>query len=200
MGRHKEYDPTEALEGARKLFLERGFSATSVADLAEATGLNKKSLYAEFGSKQELFESALLRHRQENNVRVVGPMETESAGLAEIRSALERWGRSGRGAAAGLGCLLCNTASERSAQDPAARKHVRAYLRRMTAAFRNALQRAADRGELVDGVDIDAEAGFLASHAMGQLTLIRSKAMPELVEPAARVALAHLDALEAGPP
>ena len=198
MGRHKEYDPSDALESARKLFLERGFSATSVADLAEATGLNRKSLYAEFGSKQDLFEAALQRHRDENSGRVVAPMESETAGLSEIRGALERWGRLGRGAGAGLGCLLCNTASERSAQDPGARKHVRAYLRRMTAAFHNALQRAADRNELVEGVDTDAEARFFTSHAMGQLTLIRSKAMPELVESAARVAIAHLDSLAVG--
>lgn len=199
VGRHKQYDPEEVLERARRVFHEKGFAATSVADLVEATGINKKSLYAEFGNKQALFEAALDRHLCVNNTRVVGPMEAPDAGLEEVRAALRGWGRGARGRGAGLGCLLCNTASERAARDPGARKHVRKYLRRLRAAFANALGNAAERGELADGVDVEAQAEFFTSHGIGQLTLIRAKVLPELVEGACEVALRHLDSLRARP-
>ena len=198
MGRRKEYDPNDLLEQARRLFLEQGFEATSIADLEERLGINRKSLYAEFGGKQDLFEAALELHHAVNVSRRFEPLETPDAGLAEIRAEIEALGAGARGSMAGRGCLLCNTASERSAIDPASRKHVRAYLKRIRAAFQNALTNARAAGDLDPSVDIEAEARFFASHGIGQLTIIRSNAAPDIVEAAAEVALAHLQSLGSG--
>lgn len=52
-------------------------------------------------------------------------------------------------------------------------------------------------GEIAATVDIDDEANFLTSHAIGQLTLIRSKAAPGVVELSARMALRHVASLAA---
>ena len=41
-----------------ELFRRRGFNGTSTAELVAELGVNRKSMYAEFGSKQELFEAA----------------------------------------------------------------------------------------------------------------------------------------------
>lgn len=199
MGRPKEYDRREKLEQARRLFNRRGFAATSMTELVDALGINRKSLYAEFGSKQELFEAALALHNETNFAAVISPLEAADAGLAEIRTVLMRWGAGARGPGHGVGCLLCNTASERSANDRASRKHVHGYVRRMVAAFRHALENARAAAEIAASVDIDAQARFFANHAIGQLTLIRSKVAREVVESAAEVALAHLSSLEAEP-
>ncbi len=195
MGRPKEYDRRKKLEQARRLFNKQGFSATSMADLVDALGINRRSLYAEFGSKHELFEAALTLHHETKFAAAIGALEQADAGLAEIRAALMRWGAGARGPGHGVGCLICNTASEISANDPAARKHVDAYLKRMTSAFRNALENARASGELAPLVEVEAEARFFTNHAIGQLTLIRSKVAREIVESAAEVALTHLASL-----
>ena len=97
MGRHKHYNRENVLEQARLLFNERGFSATSIADLEERLGINRKSIYAEFGDKQALFEAALDRHHDVSVSARFAPLETKDAGLREIQVVLETWARGGPG-------------------------------------------------------------------------------------------------------
>ena len=63
----KRYNRDDVLDRAIELFRRNGYSATSTAELVDALGMNRKSMYAEFGSKQELFESALERYSKINH-------------------------------------------------------------------------------------------------------------------------------------
>ena len=58
-GRPRKAEPQVALAAAMNAFWEKGFEATSMSDLTEATGLHKASLYKTFGDKHQLFVSAL---------------------------------------------------------------------------------------------------------------------------------------------
>ena len=49
------------VDAAERLFLERGFGAVSMDDLAEAAGLARRTLYNQFASKEEIFREMLLR-------------------------------------------------------------------------------------------------------------------------------------------
>ena len=49
------------VEAAERLFLERGFGAVSMDDLAEAGGVARRTLYNQFASKEEIFRETLLR-------------------------------------------------------------------------------------------------------------------------------------------
>ncbi|MCG7872283.1 MAG: TetR/AcrR family transcriptional regulator [Candidatus Thiodiazotropha lotti] len=62
VGRKRSFDKSEALDKAMRLFWENGYSGTSVSDLTEQLGINKPSLYAAFGNKEQLFQSALERY------------------------------------------------------------------------------------------------------------------------------------------
>lgn len=42
---------------ARRVFAQKGFDQTSLREIADAVGIKTPSIYAHFGSKQELFES-----------------------------------------------------------------------------------------------------------------------------------------------
>ncbi|KPJ92083.1 MAG: TetR family transcriptional regulator [Gammaproteobacteria bacterium SG8_15] len=61
-GRQRTFDKEDALVKAMEVFWQKGFSGTSLSDLTEAMGINKPSLYAAFGNKEELFVSALNRY------------------------------------------------------------------------------------------------------------------------------------------
>lgn len=49
------------VEAAERLFLERGFGAVSMDELAAAAGVARRTLYNQFASKEEIFREMLLR-------------------------------------------------------------------------------------------------------------------------------------------
>jgi AcrR family transcriptional regulator len=49
------------IDAAERLFLERGFGAVSMDELAEAAGVARRTLYNQFSSKEEIFREMLLR-------------------------------------------------------------------------------------------------------------------------------------------
>ncbi|MGP4114543.1 TetR/AcrR family transcriptional regulator [Streptomyces sp. 4N509B] len=76
-GRPRSFDRQQALERATRLFWERGYDATSIADLTRVMGIGAPSLYAAFGDKKTLFEEVLEDYvRRYGNV-VQRPLDEE---------------------------------------------------------------------------------------------------------------------------
>ncbi len=61
-GRPREFDPDEVLDRALDVFWRKGYEGASLSELTEAMGINRPSLYAAFGNKEELFRKALDRY------------------------------------------------------------------------------------------------------------------------------------------
>lgn len=59
--RRKQERPGELLEAALDLFVEKGYAATRVEEVAARAGVSKGTLFLYFASKQELFK-AVVRH------------------------------------------------------------------------------------------------------------------------------------------
>src|SRR4051794_23528580 len=64
-GRPRAFDADAALGRAVEVFWRHGYEGTSLADLTEAMGINRPSLYAAFGNKEELFRRVVARYAQE---------------------------------------------------------------------------------------------------------------------------------------
>ena len=57
--RRKEARPAELMAAALDLFVERGFAATKLDDVATRAGVSKGTLYLYFASKEELFKAVI---------------------------------------------------------------------------------------------------------------------------------------------
>ena len=57
--RRKEARPQELLAAALDLFVERGFAATRLDDVAKAAGVSKGTLYLYYSSKEDLFKAVV---------------------------------------------------------------------------------------------------------------------------------------------
>ncbi len=191
----KQYNRTELLDRAVELFRRQGFNGTSTAELVAELGVNRKSMYAEFGSKQGLFEASLERYSAHHLTAVLAPIEAPGAGPDAIRAAFDGYATASEGWAQGRGCLLCNTAVERGALDPGARRHVTAYLERLTTAFRHALINGRANGEIDDDANLDDLAAYFTTALIGVAACIRAEAPPAQVKAACTITNSILDNL-----
>jgi AcrR family transcriptional regulator len=82
--RRKESRPSELLAAALELFVERGYAATRLDDIAARAGVSKGTLYLYFANKEELFK-ALVR---ENIVSLLERFRAEIDGSPAPASAL----------------------------------------------------------------------------------------------------------------
>ncbi|MGE5623090.1 MAG: TetR/AcrR family transcriptional regulator [Bacillota bacterium] len=69
--RRKDARPQELLAAALDLFVERGYAATRLDDVAARAGVSKGTLYLYFANKEELFKAVV----RENVVPVLGEAE-----------------------------------------------------------------------------------------------------------------------------
>ncbi|MEM7337804.1 MAG: TetR/AcrR family transcriptional regulator [Actinomycetota bacterium] len=195
----KQYDRTELLDRAVEVFWRQGYTDTSTAELVEALGVNRKSMYAEFGSKLELFAAALERYNEHHLSVLMAPLETPDAGVDTIRRAFSAYGVIAGGDRWGRGCLLCNTAVERAALDPEIEPYVSAYLDRLTTAFRDALESGVSAGDLAASADLDSLAAYFTAAMIGVIACTRAKAQPAAIQAACAVATTVLDGLTPAP-
>jgi AcrR family transcriptional regulator len=56
------FNPDAALDRALELFWRQGYEGTTLTELTTAMGINKPSLYATYGNKEQLFAKALDRY------------------------------------------------------------------------------------------------------------------------------------------
>ncbi|AZQ56127.1 TetR/AcrR family transcriptional regulator [Burkholderia cenocepacia] len=81
------------LAAAKRLFVERGFGATSLRDIATEAGYTQGAFYSNFASKEELFVE-LMRERSTTQVAdIARALGDPSASGDDILDALEAWSR-----------------------------------------------------------------------------------------------------------
>jgi TetR/AcrR family transcriptional repressor of nem operon len=165
MARPKSYVRSEVLRRASDLFSRKGYEGAHLQELVEVTGLNRFSLYKEFGGKEGLFQAALdayLEKLREINQHLRG----DPAGLANLQAFY----------AALLhhefpyGCLAVNSIREKHVIPPEIFATIERFTSSMEASLLRNLAAARDRGELSHDTDVEALAKFLTALNMGLIS------------------------------
>mgnify|MGYP001822440102 FL=1 len=200
MGRKKTYDRHTLIDASMELFRDHGYAGTSTQMLVDGLGVNRYSLYAEFGDKQTLFDEALRRYNEVVIEPRFQPLEAPDAGLDEVEAVLDFYGSEGARAASGRGCLLCNTAIELGSYDPSGAGFVPEYFDRLSRAFQTAIDNAQRRGEARGAVDPQQEAAFLTATVLGLFVMLRAAAPSAAIDHAAQAAINHTQTLRSNAP
>jgi len=200
MGRRKTYQRDDLIERAMLLFWRTGYEGTSIAALTDHLGVNKFGLYAEFGSKQGLYESALQRYAETVVSRHFGRLETEVAGLDDIVAVFNFFATEPEPEPIRLGCMMCNAATERASLDLMSATQVASFVKRLTAAHHNALSNAERDGQLLPETDIPTQSALLVSQLIGLFVLRRALSNPAAWHLAGAQSLRHVEALRQNPP
>ncbi|MEM7443392.1 MAG: TetR/AcrR family transcriptional regulator [Pseudomonadota bacterium] len=192
MARSLEFEPSEAVEKAMLVFWRKGFEATSIADLELETGVGRKSLYRTFHDKHDLFLRALEAYRRILSARNLAPLMEPGAGVTSIGNFLRGLASHSETEEARMGCLICNTALERAADDPMAAEQVLLFFDQARRAFAFALSEAVASGEIPADTDIDRQANFLVGVLQSVCVLGRAGSDHAVVSDVVETAMAQL--------
>lgn len=147
MARPQEFDKADVLHRSTRLFWRKGYEATSLADILEATGLSKSSLYATFGNKHDLFLSGFDSYRADRKHDMDLVLSRGSA-----REGIEAFFRmiiSDAGSlAAGDGCMSINQAVELAPHDDTVKRRVAEDFQLIEDALAAAVERGQREGSI----------------------------------------------------
>jgi AcrR family transcriptional regulator len=165
-GRPRAFDEEEVLDVAMQLFWEHGFDGTSMSELTEAMGINRRSVYAAFGNKEALFTSAL-----EHYLAGPGAFVKTALALPTAREVAQAFLRGTVKASTSSdrppGCMIVQSALAGSEAAAAVRSDVAARRVAGVDAFRERFDRAQLDGDMPADVDTQALASYIVALSHG---------------------------------
>lgn len=174
-GRPRVFDMDEALDKALEIFWKRGYEGASITELTEALGINKPSLYAAFGNKEELFKKSLSRY-------LAGPVafiqeainQPTAFGVAEsfLINAVEFFTDTKHP----KGCLIVQAALSDSADSLIVKGLLAEYRYSYEYLLANRFEKAKKDGDLPSDTDVQTLAKFLSTLHQGMSVQVTSGA------------------------
>jgi AcrR family transcriptional regulator len=187
-GRPRSFDRDAALRMAMKTFWKLGYEGASMAALTAAMGINSPSLYAAFGSKEELFREATGLYLETEDSRSKAILENEASARAAIHAMLRNSVANLARPGAPHGCLLILGDSNAAPENDGVRQYLCQRRRDIQAALEARLKRGLADGDIPARADIKAMAAFYMTILQGLSLRARDgasrEAMAEIVESA----------------
>jgi AcrR family transcriptional regulator len=159
-GRPRTFDADAALDRALEVFWRQGYEGTTLSDLTAAMGINRPSLYAAFGSKDQLFTRVLDRY-----LTGPGAFAEQALDAPTAREVVERLAYGAVDLTTGPrtphGCLSVNTVQACGPEAEPARRDAIARRRGSRTALKRRLERARREGDLPPDANPAELAGFV---------------------------------------
>jgi len=195
-GRPRGFDRDQALYRAMNVFWERGYEGTSIADLTATMGIAAPSLYAAFGSKEQLFREAVELYDS-----LEGAAERALHDAPTAREGIEAMLR-GRAADytdphTPAGCLIVLGATAHAPGNRRIAEYLGGWRRETTATLRARLARGVDEGDVPPNVDVDALAAYFNTLLEGLSIEARDGASREQLDATIDCAMAAWEPLTA---
>ncbi len=192
-GRPRTFDRDLALRRAVVLFWEQGYEGTSIADLTAAMGIAAPSLYAAFGSKEELFREAVASYAEDSPTDRA--LAREPTAYAAVAAMLHDNADDYTDPATPLGCMLVLGAPVGTPEHSGIREGLAEERRAAVERLRARLDRGIADGDLPAGADTAALAHFYSTVLDGMSIKARDGATNAELHAIADAALAAWERL-----
>jgi AcrR family transcriptional regulator len=166
MGRPRAFDVDTALENALNVFWKKGYEGASLTDLTLAMGINRPSLYAAFGNKEQLFRKALDRYHAgpaAYTCRALGEPTARKVVEALMNGAVDLMADPAHPS----GCLLVQGALSCSEEGEPVRQELATRRCQGMASLRERLERAITEGDLPPETDAADLARYISTVTEG---------------------------------
>lgn len=198
MPRGKTFDPEEKVQEALDLFWREGCDAVSIQDLLDELGLNRGSLYATYGDKEQLWRRALTRYCDQRRAYLSELFEDPTTPvLPRIRRLMLE--TANPTADDPHGCLIVNAITERT-HDPVTMDIVTGQINHVEDVLRQAFTWALAGGEVPAGSSPARLARFVVVTLQGLHVYDRALADPRRARDSVDVAMSAIcaDAVAGG--
>jgi AcrR family transcriptional regulator len=161
-GRVRQFDADVALDRALEVFWARGYEGATLPELTKAMGINRPSLYAAFGNKEQLFRKALDRYQ-------TGPMSflTEALLKPTARAVAEAifsgFVRMQRDREKARGCLIVSGALAAGEEAETVRRDLAQLRQAVVKTLRERFKQAIHDGDLPAATDCATLARYIAT-------------------------------------
>ncbi|AMW79618.1 TetR family transcriptional regulator [Acinetobacter sp. TGL-Y2] len=164
--RPKEFELEAIAELAMKVFWQRGYAATSIQDLVDATGIGRGSIYNAFGSKHGIYQFSLKQYYKltASNIAL---LSEEGTAKDLIRRLLMKIVSEELNDIENIGCMVANASLEMARHDQGIAELVAKNLMRMERAISTLIIRGQANGEIDSNKNSDALAHFIVSTIQG---------------------------------
>jgi len=173
MSKQAKFNRDEVIEKAKNLYWEKGYHATSMRNLQDVVDMRPGSIYAAFGSKDNLFKEALNRYAQVGAEQLANSMAQEATVLAGLKRFIRSVIICNKDTAPSGMCMIVKSVAELTQSDnPELLANATSILERIEASFANIFQQAMDNGE----ISLEKDPAELARYLQIQIIGIRTYA------------------------
>jgi AcrR family transcriptional regulator len=161
-GRTRQFDVDETLDRALEVFWARGYEGATLPELTRAMGINRPSLYAAFGNKEQLFRKALARY-QTGPMSFVAKAMCKSTARSVVEAILSGFIKMQRDGDKVRGCLVVSGALACGEQAETVRRELERLRQGVVTELGERFERAVQAGELRAGTDCATLARYIAT-------------------------------------
>ena len=194
-GRPRTFDPDTALRKALDVFWERGYEGTSLNDLAQAMGIASASIYACFGSKEDLFRKVMALYGTTSGEPPRRALREQPTARAAIHAMLRATADEITRPDTPHYCMLILAAPTGAVENHTVREFLAGIRRDMFTENRDRLARGVADGDLTASADLDAIARYYTTVVQGLSIQARDGASRADLEAVIACAMAAWDTL-----
>ena len=193
MARYREFERADVIDKSIDVFLSKGYGATAIKDIVNATNVHPGSLYNTFGNKKNIFKDALKRFVKVSQfnitlaeAEVAPPRATIEKLFIDLIESTNKRGSVGR-------CLISRATMEVGGLDDEITNWLKTVFEESESLLCRLIERGQVAGEIKSSRPATELAQFIAITVQGMQVMARFERNTEKLHAIAETALATLD-------